>query len=540
MKTLDGVERPLQEGDVVIADGQRRDRARRRDGRRRERGLGRRRPRCCSRPRRSTRAPCAAPPSGWACTARPRTASSAASTPTASRTPAARAAAMLARLGGGALAGEGIDRYPQQAAPAPGDAVAGGPHAAGRLRDPARAGGARSWRRSASPARPTAPTTDRRHRPDLPPRHHDRGRSHRGGHAPRRLRPRAGAPAARQRRAGAQPRGARRSRARRAGGARARTRSSPGASCRAPGWRRSGGAARRRRSRVKNPISADYEVMRTSLLPGLVDAARRNLARGVPDVAPLRGRPGRARARRRSPRSRPPSRRSPPAILVGRRAGWLKPGEPLDFFDAKRVAERAAARARRRRRRFVRAAAAARRRCCTRASRPRSGAARARRRAPSGRSGEIHPRLAAALGLDARALYLEVALDASPASGAPSAASPPPRFPPSTRDVSFWIDAGVTADRAAGAAASRRPSRCCASCAVLEDYRDPRYAPRREEGDALDADLSGRRPDAHRRRGRRGPRQDRRGAEGRAVDRPAVAHPVEREAGRRFSALRVQ
>jgi len=32
---------------------------------------------------------------------------------------------------------------------------------------------------------------------------------------------------------------------------------------------------------VKNPISADYEVMRTSLLPWLVDAAKRNLARGI-------------------------------------------------------------------------------------------------------------------------------------------------------------------------------------------------------------------------------------------------------------------
>src|SRR6185436_7841300 len=36
---------------------------------------------------------------------------------------------------------------------------------------------------------------------------------------------------------------------------------------------------------VKNPISADYEVMRTSLFPGLAEAARRNLARGVADVA---------------------------------------------------------------------------------------------------------------------------------------------------------------------------------------------------------------------------------------------------------------
>jgi phenylalanyl-tRNA synthetase beta chain len=35
---------------------------------------------------------------------------------------------------------------------------------------------------------------------------------------------------------------------------------------------------------VQNPISADYEVMRTTLLPGLADALRRNLARGVSDA----------------------------------------------------------------------------------------------------------------------------------------------------------------------------------------------------------------------------------------------------------------
>ena len=35
---------------------------------------------------------------------------------------------------------------------------------------------------------------------------------------------------------------------------------------------------------VKNPISADYEVMRTWLVPGLLETLRRNTARGVGDV----------------------------------------------------------------------------------------------------------------------------------------------------------------------------------------------------------------------------------------------------------------
>jgi len=36
--------------------------------------------------------------------------------------------------------------------------------------------------------------------------------------------------------------------------------------------------------RVRNPISSDYQIMRTSLLPGLVETARRNVSRGLADV----------------------------------------------------------------------------------------------------------------------------------------------------------------------------------------------------------------------------------------------------------------
>ncbi|HUI35746.1 MAG TPA: phenylalanine--tRNA ligase subunit beta, partial [Stellaceae bacterium] len=37
--------------------------------------------------------------------------------------------------------------------------------------------------------------------------------------------------------------------------------------------------------RLVNPISADLDVMRPSVLPGLVEAARRNADRGIPDIA---------------------------------------------------------------------------------------------------------------------------------------------------------------------------------------------------------------------------------------------------------------
>ena len=58
---------------------------------------------------------------------------------------------------------------------------------------------------------------------------------------------------------------------------------------------------------------------------------------------------------------------------------------------------------------------------------------------------------------------------------------PPPRFPAVTRDISFWIDAAVTADEqrallVSGAGPLLR------DLAVLEDYRDPKYAPAGKKG----------------------------------------------------------
>ena len=157
MKTLDGVERPLQEGDVVIADGQGADRAGGRDGRRRERGLrdddggaagdgdlrsARRAPhRQAARPAQRGVAPVRA---------RRRRRRGAARQPAGRR----HAGPPRRRRAGG----RGDRPLPAAAAPAPGHAVAGRPHAgwrASRFRSRRRP---RSWRRSASPARPTAPT----------------------------------------------------------------------------------------------------------------------------------------------------------------------------------------------------------------------------------------------------------------------------------------------------------------------------------------------------------------------------------------------
>ena len=60
--------------------------------------------------------------------------------------------------------------------------------------------------------------------------------------------------------------------------------------------------------------------------------------------------------------------------------------------------------------------------------------------------GEVHPRVARAVGVEERAVYLEVMLDAVAGARQPIRSAPSPRFPAATRDVSFWIDVAVTAD----------------------------------------------------------------------------------------------
>jgi phenylalanyl-tRNA synthetase beta chain len=231
---------------------------------------------------------------------------------------------------------------------------------------------------------------------------------------------------------------------------------------------------------VKNPISADYEVMRTSLLPGLVDAAKRNLARGTTDfglfeVAPV--------VRRAADAKEPPAEPSfAAAIMIGRRSGWLKPGEALDFFDAKRVFVELAAGLGVAGFRFVGGAAGSLFHPGTSAEVQVLGAGDA---AAAGRRlgavGEIHPGVAKALGLEARALYLELELDAAAGERRAVRSVALPRFPSTTRDISFWIDAAVSADQQRNALASAQEP-LLVNLTVLEDFRDPKYTPVGKKG----------------------------------------------------------
>jgi phenylalanyl-tRNA synthetase beta chain len=224
---------------------------------------------------------------------------------------------------------------------------------------------------------------------------------------------------------------------------------------------------------VKNPISADYELMRTSLLPALLDAARRNVARGVPDVGLFEVGP--VVWRRPDAKDTPHEPSYAAAILVGRRADWLKPGPAVDFFDGKHVVIELLRGLGVTSPRFVPVRAPL--------LHPGAGAAIhiAGGDAPIGQVGEVHPRIARAMGLEERAVYVEVMLDAVAGRRQPIHSVPPPRFPAVTRDVSFWIDVAVTADEQR-AVLSAEAGPLLRDLAVLEDYRDPRYAPAGKKG----------------------------------------------------------
>jgi phenylalanyl-tRNA synthetase beta chain len=472
MKTLDGVERPLQESDVVIADGSGPialagvmggaesevhagttavlleaatfdPRAIRRTSKR----LG-------LRSEASHRFERGVDPNGI---------------PYASK----RAAAMLARLGGGAVAGEGIDRYPQQQHPRPVTLSAGGLARLAGFEIPLATAAAKlsaigiaTNPEGGDKLVATVPTF----RPDISIEEdlveevmrlvgYDR--------APVRLPHGSGAPAPSPE--------ATADRARDALAALGLAEIVSWGFVPRP-WLAALGAPLDDGIAVKNPISADYEVMRTSLLPGLVDAARRNLARSVPDVGLFEVGPVVRRAA--DPKEAPVETTYAAAILLGHRPDWLRRTEPLDFYDLKETATE-----------LLRALGAADARFRPAAERGllHPGVSAEIRLGPAddapviGRAGEIHPRLRKTLGLDARAFYLEVALDGALGSRGAVRSAPPPRFPASTRDISFWIDLGVTADaQRALLAAGDEP--LLRELAVLEDYRDPKYAPAGKKG----------------------------------------------------------
>ena len=224
---------------------------------------------------------------------------------------------------------------------------------------------------------------------------------------------------------------------------------------------------------LRNPISADYEVMRTSLLPGLADALKRNLSRGVAgawlfEVGPI--------VRRAASEEAAPIESTHAAgLIAGNRAGWLKPGESVDFYDLKNVVEKLLGG-------FGMADVDFEPPSSLPFLHPGISAhIRTGQGVLLGSLGELHPAIARKLGIEAMAFYFEVEVAALASAATPLRTAAPPRFPAISRDVSFWIDLATSAAALRAAFLSAQEHLLC-DLAVLEDFRDPKYAPPGKKG----------------------------------------------------------
>ena len=403
----------------------------------------------------------------------------------------------MEQIGAGRVVGPVVDVYPQPREPKP---LAPAPRAAGAA---ARADGARRGRR----AHPAAARSDGR-----PPRADGwdvlaptfrvdlaaRGRSHRGSRPPLRLR---------QARADVSRRDRGRAAARSAG-RRAielvRRRADRGGLVRGGDLRHSSrptaahafaadGCAAAASSRVANPLSAKFDMLRPSLLPGLVDAVAHNRRHGRRDVA-LFEIGARFTVERRN---------------AGVALAWTGSA-------ARRALVGAAARRRLLRRQGRRRAAVRRRSASTRGFEPAMPAVsgrRARRRAsPSatiavGIVGQLAPAVVERRGAPRQDKVFVAELDLDRLAAARAAAeraqrAPLPRYPFVVRDLSIVVAETLPAEiirgtiQAAGDAARRRSS----AIGVLRSVSRQRCAGR--IGQPLGAaDVSGDRSHADRRRG---------------------------------------
>jgi phenylalanyl-tRNA synthetase beta chain len=189
--------------------------------------------------------------------------------------------------------------------------------------------------------------------------------------------------------------------------------------------------------RLSNPIATDLDQLRPTPLATLAMAAKRNAARGYPDVALFEIGPAFA--------SDAPDGQK--LVASGLRAGqtprnWLAPQRPVDVMDAKgdlwallaavgvpmealQVTAEAPA--------FLHPG--------------RSGLVRQGPKTVMGQFGEVHPRLLGALDLPRPMVVFELNLDAV-ADPKRRRKSPPdlPAFQPVRRDFAFIVDNGVSAD----------------------------------------------------------------------------------------------
>jgi phenylalanyl-tRNA synthetase beta chain len=226
---------------------------------------------------------------------------------------------------------------------------------------------------------------------------------------------------------------------------------------------------------LKNPMSAEQAIMRTSLLPNLLAAVARNRSFGRNDVALFEVGSVFWRRSLSSTDHELNELADEPlwatAVLCGQTGRHLAGARAWDFFDAKGLIQALISGLTGQGRLadidpahdipYFHPGLAA--------------AVRIGEDDPLGTIGEVHPDVRAAHGIDVPVFAFELALDRLPRRG-PAQMATIPRFPGSMRDVSLLMDDSTPARRVEQiVAAAREP--LMSELAVLEDYRDRKLPP---------------------------------------------------------------
>ena len=225
---------------------------------------------------------------------------------------------------------------------------------------------------------------------------------------------------------------------------------------------------------IDNPMTVEQSVLRTSLWPNLLAAVARNLAHEVRDVALFEIGPVFL------PRSNDDLADEPrrvAAVLSGRSAGWLVPGDEYGVHDAVGVMEAVV--------QAVMGPSASAVELDTTGQIPFlhpgiSAVIRGPGPGCLGEIGEVHPQVRKAFDIAFPVFGFELDLEALEAPK-PLQMTPIARYPAITRDISFFVQEDVEASKIKGIIAECAPL-WLDRVAVLEDYRDRDRVPTGQKG----------------------------------------------------------
>jgi phenylalanyl-tRNA synthetase beta chain len=220
---------------------------------------------------------------------------------------------------------------------------------------------------------------------------------------------------------------------------------------------------RRRAVTLMNPLAETGEGMRTSLVPGLLRTAAGNINRGNRDLALFEA----GRVFISQGQAELPVETETVGLLICGNvypAGWAQPEKPADFFDLKGIVEN------------VSEALGSQGLDFEPGSEPFLAPGRTARVLVSGKNigylGQLHPRIAAAFDLEGDFYIGELEADELITSSASTVYSPVGRFPNVKVDIAAIVDEGVEARKAA-AVILKKGGSFLKSVKLFDVYRGP-------------------------------------------------------------------